>query len=127
METTAQFAISETGDESGRAYSGTFKVKTLLDRRDRFAADERRRSILGADGGNALVGLQEEAFILGQLYVRIIESPQWWKDSNSGLLLEDGNVIVRLYELSVAEENRRRESLRGQAEDALKKIGKNKE
>lgn len=122
METTAQFAISETGDESGRPYTGTFKVKTLLDRRDRFLADERRRTILGASGQDALVGLQEEAFVLGQLHVRVLEAPQWWRDSNSGLALEDGNIIIKLYELTVAEEVKRRDKMKEQASEAVKQI-----
>lgn len=101
METTVEFKINEVGDDTGNPYTGTFKVKTLLDRKDRFLADERRRAIIGSNAADALITLQEEAFILGQLSVRVVDGPRWWKDSNNGLLLEDGNVIVKLYEIAL--------------------------
>jgi hypothetical protein len=124
METTVEFKINEIGDDTGNPYTGTFKVKTLLDRRDRFVADERRRGIIGANAADALVSLQEEAFILGQLFVRVVDGPKWWKDSNGGLSLEDGNVIVKVYELTLAEEVKRKEKIREEAKQAVRKLSK---
>lgn len=120
METTVEFKINEVGDDTGNPYTGTFKVKTLLDRKDRFLADERRRAIIGSNAADALITLQEEAFILGQLSVRVVDGPRWWKDSNNGLLLEDGNVIVKLYEIALQKELERKEKIREEAKEAVK-------
>lgn len=122
METTVEFKINEVGDDTGNPYTGTFKVKTLLDRKDRFLADERRRAIIGSNAADALITLQEEAFILGQLSVRVVDGPRWWKDSNNGLLLEDGNVIVKLYEIALQKELERKEKIREEAKEAVKKL-----
>lgn len=122
METTVEFSVNEIGSDTGNPYVGKFKVKTILTRKDRFAADERRRMLLGASAGEALLPLQEEAFVLGQLYVRVVDGPKWWNDSDFGANLEDGNVIARLYELAVGKEKERRDQIRKEAEKAVKKI-----
>ena len=101
METTAQFSINEVGTKTGRAFSGTFTVKTLLTRADQFAADQRRRDILGPGSAEALDALKLEAFMLGQLSVRILKAPQFWNESGNGLQLEDFNIIQTVFDKCV--------------------------
>lgn len=123
METTVTFDINEIGEETGTPYTGLFTVKTILTRQDRFGADRERRRILGGDNPDqAMPGLQGEAFMLGQLSVRVVDAPKFWKDSLGGLLLEDGNVIGRVFEIAIAKENERREKLQKQSGEALTKL-----
>lgn len=122
MEATTQFTISEIGEYSGKNYSGTFKVKTLLTRSDMFVSDQRRRDILGANGEQALDVLKAEAFMLGQLYVRVLDAPKFWKDSNFGLDLEDVNVISSIYKKCMEAETERLASISKEAEVAKQSL-----
>lgn len=122
MDATTQFSISETGEYSGKNYSGTFKVKTLLTRSDMFVSDQRRRDILGPNGEQALDVLKAEAFMLGQLYVRVLDAPKFWKDSNFGLDLEDVNVITAVYTKCMEAESERLNSLKKEAEGAKQSL-----
>lgn len=122
METTAQFSINETGTKSGRLFSGSFTVKTLLTRADQFAADQKRREILGPGGQEALEGLRLEAFMLGQLSVRIVKAPQFWEDTNQGLNLEDFNIIQILFDKCIELEGQRSAALQQEAKQALERM-----
>jgi hypothetical protein len=104
METTATFSFITTGKDTGNPYSGEFQVKTLLSRRDAFMADQLRREIVGPspEGTPPVPALQGEAYMLGQLQVRIISAPAWWKDSNFGRDLLDSNIVSELFELAMA-------------------------
>lgn len=124
METTATFTINITGEETGRVYTGKFKVKTILSRRDNFVADERRRMILGANSTQAAPNLQGEAFILGQLYVRILEAPKFWQDSDNGLDIEDANVIGEVFKLAMEKYDESKNKLKEEAEQAIKSLSK---
>lgn len=118
METTAKFSINVIGEDSGNPYIGDFVVKTLLTRRDRFKADEYRRMLIGANPSEALPDMSMEAYVLGQLLVRIVEAPEWWKNSQNGELLADLNVILQVYELAKAKEDERKKTLQEEAEKA---------
>lgn len=125
MDTNAQFSINLTGSESGTPYFGPFTVKTLLSRRERFIADEARRVTLGLNATTALDELQKEAYILGQLSVRIVTAPDWWTKSNNGHDLPDGNVIAEIYNQAIAKEKERKDKLLAEAKlavDAMIKV-----
>ena len=111
MDNIATINISVVGDESGQPFSGEFEVKTLLSRADRFEADRLRRAILGDRGGEAAPALAGEAFMLGQLSVRIKKAPAWWTDHDNGLSLSDLNVIVDVFNAAVAKEEERKAAM----------------
>jgi hypothetical protein len=123
METTATFSINEVGEETGKTYTGSFTVKTVLTRADRFNSDRRRREILGPDPDNAMPANQSDALMLGELFVRIVETDaDWWKESRQGILLEDGAPIARLFELCISKQSEYRAKLREQSKEALEKL-----
>lgn len=124
METTVKVSINTLGDQTGRNYTGTFTFRTVLTRGERFVSDQRRREILGPNSEQAMSDLQLEAFMLGQLFVRVVESPEWWSKSNGGLNLEDGNVISELFNVAMSKEKEYKEELQKQAEAALKQMSK---
>ena len=122
METTAKFSISTKGDVSQLPYTGSFTVKTILTRREQFLADQRRREIVGAFADGAIPALQSEAFMLGQLFVRIVDSPKFWNDSDGGLDLQDYNVIKEIYDKAISLQEDQISSLKGKADEAAKKL-----
>ena len=124
METTTSFTVNITGDTTGRVYSGKFLVKTLLSRRDNFVADERRRMLLGSSPQAASPNVQGEAYIFGQLSVRILEAPKFWMDSDNGLDLEDANVIGEVFKIAMEKEEEYTKSLKTQAQEAVKTLSK---
>lgn len=113
---------SVTGEESGQTYDYTFKVRTLLTREQRFIADQVRREILGPNPNDALAQLQFEAFTLGQLAVRIVDPPEWWKAAGLGRGLKDLNVISAIYNAALAKETERKDALKKKADAALEKL-----
>lgn len=126
METTAKFSVNIIGESTGKPFAGTFTAKTVLTRGDRFLADQRRRELLGPSAQEALPDLQLEAFMHGQLMVRIVESPEWWRQSDYGRNLEDANVIIELFNLVREKEDQAKDELKKTAEEALAKIAKSK-
>jgi hypothetical protein len=126
METTAKFSVNIVGETTGKPFFGSFTVKTVLTRGDRFIADQRRRELLGPNSQDALPDLQLEAFMHGQLMVRVVESPEWWRQSDYGRNIEDANVIVELFNLVREKEDQAKEDLKKSAEEALTKISKSK-
>ena len=123
------FIIDLVGDTTGERFVGTFTVKCVLSKREEMAADIRRRSILGPNPENAITMLASDAFVLGQLSVRIIKAPSWWDRSEGGLDLLDTNVTAKVFEEATKSEIEFRESISKQADaatDVLKKtVAKN--
>jgi len=128
METTVKFSISVTGEDSGKPYSGDFTVKTMITRRERFQADAIRRDIIGPvpEGQSVVPSLQTEAFIHGQLAVRLMDSPKWWVDAGNGLDLEDYNVILTVYDKVIELDNAKMADMQKESEEALKKLASKK-
>lgn len=126
MDTIKVIDFNTIGRDTGQAYNGKFKIKAVLSRRDRFAADLRRREIIGANGESALSTLQGEAFMLGRLYVSILEAPDWWTNSTGGLDLNDENVIAELFEEALKAEKEQMEAVQNKAAEALEKLSKKK-
>jgi hypothetical protein len=124
METTASFMVNIVGEDTGRSYAGKFVVKTRITRRDNFIADERRRFLLGSNPQAASPAVQGEAFIFGQLAVRIMEAPKFWTDSDNGLDLEDANVIGEIFKLAMDKEEEFQKAIKEKAEEATKALSK---
>jgi hypothetical protein len=124
MRTDTTFSINIKGEDSGDPYRGKFRVLTLLTRRDQFAADEVRRRILGIMAETAPPSLITEAYMIGQLQVRIIEGPDWWMSSEGGELLPDKNVVVELFKECMKAEEERKEKLKTDAGAARKRLRK---
>lgn len=122
MKTSASFTINITGEDSGNPYNGSFTVKTLLSRGDYMKADEARRRYLGFNPEAAVPRVASDAFMFGQLSVRITDAPQWWVDSKGGYDLSDSNVIEEIFGLAVKAESDRKESIIKSAASAKKAI-----
>lgn len=127
METTATFTISSVGEVTGKPYSGSFKVKTITTQRDLFRIDEIRRQILGSNPNGAAPAIYQDAIIMAQLNIKIIEAPSWWTDSEYGQDLEDSNIIGEIYSLLVKAENERRDQLQSEVKAAFDRLANKEE
>lgn len=127
MENSKVIELSTTGNVTGKPYVGSFRAKGILTRRDQFLADAARRRIIGPNPGDALPALQGEAYMLGQLSVRLVQAPDWWLAAANGELLEDGNVIAEVYELALQAENDLKKEINEAAKVALEKLTKEPE
>jgi hypothetical protein len=116
MEISSSFAISIIGNETQQPFTGTFKVKTLLTRLEQFRADQLRRDLLGPNPEAAMPQLIGEAFIHSQLKVRLLEAPDWFKNSNYGLELLDSNITPEIFEKCMAEVEKKKQEFKASAE-----------
>jgi hypothetical protein len=124
METTVKVDFHEIGSDTGQVYEGQFVIKTLLSRRDLFMADERRRLVIGSLGESAPSMINGEAYMIGQLAVRIVDAPKWFKESDLGLELKDENIIPMLFKLCMDKEQERKDEIKKKSEESLKKLSK---
>ena len=124
MDTTASISISTVGKKTGKPYNGVFVAKMVKSQRDEFLADAVRREILGPspEGTYPAPKLQGDAYILGQLRVRLLQFPDWWKDSQFGLDLEDDNVAQEILAAILKRESDATASLKTEVDSALKEL-----
>src|ERR1700722_11218733 len=122
MNEVESISLTVVGEDSQETFVCQFKVKTLLGRDDKFIADQRRRELLGPNPNDALAKNQFEAFMLGEIYVRIVEPPAWWMSVNFGAKIRDANVIAAIYNAAVAKEDERKDALKKKSQDALTKM-----
>lgn len=123
MNTNRSITFDYTGTDSGHRYKGKFVIKTGITKREAFAADEFRRKALGSGSNEAPSSLQTDAYIAGQLYVFIAESPKWWKDSDCGLdLPQEDNVLYAVYDAVLAEIAAFKEERAKEAEGMVKDL-----
>lgn len=124
MEVTSTFTLSIIGIDTHQQFNGTFKMKALLSRKEQFLADQYRRDLLGANPESAFPQLIGEAFILSQLKIRLVEMPDWFKNSNYGLDLLDSNISNEIFEKCMAEVEKKKEEFKAAAEVAAKGMKK---
>jgi hypothetical protein len=93
-ETT--FNINVVGDATLKKYEGEFTVRCVLTVGQKLLMESEKSRLIGSSSfpTNDLVGLSE---ILATLKAKIIEAPEWWKQSLGGTSLSDENVLIELY------------------------------
>jgi hypothetical protein len=91
------FTVNLTGETTGENYTGKFSCKKRLSFREQLAIDQRRRELLGPQGGTATLRAEQAANFIAVLSVRLVEVPSWWKNSDGGLDLADDSVLGGVY------------------------------
>jgi len=109
------FTISVTDKITGELVRGAFKVKTRLSWRDQLARERIRLDLLGPLAAQASVRAREQADLVSELAVRIVEAPQFWKEADNGLDLQDDAIMVEVFNEAIKAE--------AEAIAALKKLG----
>lgn len=98
LNSLVNFSVDIKGNVTGRQYSGLFTAKTKLTQREILKQDEIRRTILGTNPDGAPDYIQRIAQAVSYLSVTIqhATAQSWWKESDSGLELEDQNVLAEV-------------------------------
>ena len=108
------FDFDYTGGTTGKKYDGQFTVVCILNMAKKHALEIEKTRLM-ADFSNPTETLFGLAVILGNLRVRIVQSPEWWKQSQGGFNLMDEDVLVALYDKVMEAETKWREQLKNQA------------
>jgi hypothetical protein len=84
------------GDTTLKKYQGQFTVRCVLSAGQRHGMELEKSRLMGTSSQptDALVGLAE---VLGTLRAKIVDAPDWWKQSLGGSQLVDENVLMELY------------------------------
>jgi hypothetical protein len=90
------FNFEHVGDTTGKKYEGMFTVLCVLNIGQKHALGLEKTRLLGSyeNPTDDLAGL---AVILSNLRHKIVDGPEWWKQSAGGSLLEDEDTLVLLY------------------------------
>jgi len=91
------FDFDHTGVDTGKRYEGQFKVLCLLDMGQKHRLELEKTRLLG-NYANPTDGLAGIAIILANLRVKIVDAPEWWKQSNGGYNVQDEDALVALYD-----------------------------
>jgi hypothetical protein len=94
MKNTVEFSVDVVGELTKNSYVGGFTAKTKLSVRETLRQDEIRRSILGADAQNASLEAQTVANAVAYLHTHITKAPDWWRELDGGLNVEDLNLLA---------------------------------
>lgn len=84
------------GDTTFKRYQGQFTIRCVLSAGQRHTMEIEKSRLMGTSPQptDALVGLAE---VLGTLRAKVVEAPEWWKQSLGGSTLSDENVLMELY------------------------------
>lgn len=83
--------------ELGKKYDGRFTVACLLDMGQKHRLELEKTRLLG-NYQNPTDGLAGIAIVLANLRIKIIDAPEWWKQSNGGFSIKDEDALVALYD-----------------------------
>jgi len=92
----SQFEVDVLGDTTYKKYDGQFTVRCILTMGQKHAMELEKSRLLGSypNPSADLVGLAE---IFANLRAKVIDGPEWWKQSQGGSLIKDENALVILY------------------------------
>lgn len=90
------FEFDHIGEDTGREYKGQFTVRCVLNVGQKHALALEKTRLQGnyMNPTDDLAGL---AIILANLRAKVIEAPEWWKQSQGGANIEDESALVVLY------------------------------
>lgn len=90
------FDFEHIGEDTGKNYSGRFTIICSLTVGQKHALALEKTRLLGnyANPTDDLAGL---AIILANLRAKIVDAPEWWKQSGGGNAIDDESALVVLY------------------------------
>lgn len=112
------FSIRVTGDATGEIWTGDFRTKVRLTRRDVITKDRIRREMLGSAGGAVDTHAADLAMAYSELKVRITDAPKWFVENDCALDLEDETPMAAIYKEAMRVQN---EALASKMKDAEEK------
>ena len=92
----AVFEVSIEGDTTFKRYEGQFTVRCVLTMGQKHAMEMDKTRLLGNYNypTDSLAGLAE---IFANLKAKVVDGPEWWKQSLGGTSIKDENVLIDVY------------------------------
>jgi hypothetical protein len=91
------FHVDHIGADTGKKYDGQFTVLCLLNASQKHAMALEESRLLG-NSSNPTDELSGFAKIFANLRAKIVDAPEWWKQSRGGATIEDEDVLVILHQ-----------------------------
>lgn len=100
--------------ELGKKYEGQFTVICAMDMRLKHRLELEKTRMLGsyANPTDELAGL---SVVLSTLRIRLVDGPEWWKQSDGGYNIQDYDALTALYEKVLTAEAEWRTKLKEKA------------
>jgi hypothetical protein len=92
----ATFDIDSLGDTTFKHYEGQFTCRCVLTMGQKHSMELEKSRLLGSYT-NPTEELEGLAIIFANLRAKVIEAPEWWKQSMGGATINDENVLVDIY------------------------------
>jgi len=120
------FSIKVEGDTSGETFEGQFTTKCVLNMAEKHSK-ELEKTRLMADYANPSSTLSGIAEILSAVRAKLTKWPDWWANLNYGSNILDENVIIKIYDETLALEREWRAEIRKKTDEAKSTSADSKE
>ena len=90
------FEVDVQGDTTFKQYQGQFTCRCILTMGQKHSMELEKSRLLG-NYKNPTGELEGIAAVFANLRAKLIEAPEWWKQSAGGATISDENVLVELY------------------------------
>jgi hypothetical protein len=90
------FDVDLQGDTTFKQYQGQFTCRCVLTMGQKHAMELEKSRLLGSYSNptEELIGI---AIIFANLRAKIVDAPEWWKQSGGGAAINDENILVELF------------------------------
>jgi hypothetical protein len=107
----AVFDIDVRGDATLKEYKGQFTCRCVLTMGQKHALELEKSRLLGSytNPTDDLIGI---AVIFANLRQKLIDGPEWWKQSAGGTTINDENVLVEVFNKIQKAENEWRQKVK---------------
>jgi len=107
----ATFDVDVKGDTTQQEYKGQFTCRCVLTMGQKHAMELEKSRLLGsfANPTDDLIGI---AIIFSNLRQKLVDGPEWWKQSVGGTTIKDENVLVEIHDKIQKAENEWRQKVK---------------
>src|ERR1700677_3705622 len=93
----ATFDVDVLGDTTFKHYSGSFTCRCVLSMGQKHGMELEKSRLLGSYT-NPTEDLKGLATIFAILRAKVVDGPEWWKQSSGGATISDENILIELYD-----------------------------
>ena len=92
----ATFDVDVLGDTTFKNYNGQFTCRCILNLGQKHSMELEKSRLLGSYT-NPTEDLKGLATIFANLRAKLVDGPEWWKQSLGGSAINDENILIELY------------------------------
>lgn len=114
-DTIATVHLDSIGERTKSRWVGQFKIKRVLSHADQFALERMYAALLPSRDREISEDVRLRAAAIAELYVRVLEGPEWWNGTRYGQQMVDTDPLYDLVGLCSDEEKKWSEQLEAEA------------